>query len=158
MKKRIIKCIVKNEIYEVAIFNEATNTPVNTAIVEHCNCSRLHRDYQLPNGIIANIVGVYGREDSVRKAVFTFNDVVIKEVVSKNFQSYADHLNMFNDMEQEELDAYVLNGQNETKTTLEKNIEELKLQKAALEEELHKYIVIAEKKLELDQLIKELNQ
>lgn len=144
MIKKIIKCVVKNDIYEVDVFDEENSTPTNTVLVEPCKYARFYSDYELPNGIIANIKGRYG-SGSVRKAVFTFNDVVTKEIVSRNIQSYADHLNMFHNMEQEELDAYILKTQNETKSALELEIEELKLQKSDLKKDLENNLKILEK-------------
>lgn len=157
MIKKIIKCVVKNDIYEVDVFDEENSTPTNTVLVEPCKYARFYSDYELPNGIIANIKGRYGKTGSVRKAVFTFKGVVIKEIVSRNIQSYADHLNMFHNMEQEELDAYILKAQNETKSALELEIEELKLQKSAIKEELKIYIEIQQKRKEIKKLIKKLD-
>lgn len=156
MIKKIIKCVVKNDIYEVDIFDEENSIPTNTVLVEPCKYARFYSDYELPNGIVANIKGIYG-SGSVRKAVFTFNGVVIQEIVSRNIQSYADHLNMFQNMEQEELDAYILKAQNKTKTSLEEEIEELKLQKSAIKEELETYLEIQQKRKEIKKLIKKLN-
>jgi uncharacterized protein YdcH (DUF465 family) len=158
MIKKIIKCVVKNDIYEVDVFDVENSKPTNTVIVEPCEYARFYSDYELPNGIVANIKGRYGKTGSVRKAVFTFNGVVIKEIVSRNFQSYADHLNMFHKMEQVELDAYILKVQNETKTALEEEIEELNLQKVALKEELETYLEIQQKRKEINQLVKKLDR
>ncbi|QNM84592.1 hypothetical protein H9W90_10325 [Polaribacter pectinis] len=152
----MIKCIVKNDMYEVDIFDEETNTPTNTVIVDRCKWSRLYNDYELHNGVVVNLKGRY-KESGLKRLVFNFKGVILKEVVTRNFQSYADYLNMFHNMEQEELEKLILKAQNETKTILEEEIEELKLQKIALEEELETYLEIQQKREEINELIKKLD-
>jgi uncharacterized protein YdcH (DUF465 family) len=153
----MIKCIVKNEIYEVDMFDEETNTPTNTVIVDQNKWSRLYQDYELLNGVKVNLKGRY-KESGLKRLVFKFNDIILKEVITRNFQSYADYLNMFQNMKQDELDAYILKAQHETKTALEKEIEELKLQKSAIKEELEAYLEIQQKRKEIKKLIKKLDR
>jgi uncharacterized protein YdcH (DUF465 family) len=156
MSKIMIKCIVKNDIYEVASFEEDTSPPDNTVIVNNSKWFRIYREYELTNGVKTYLKASGAGEPSVKTLLFSSNDILLKELKTRNFQSFADYLNMFHNMEQEELDAYILKAQNKTKTALEEEIEELKLQKVVLEEELETFLEIQQKRKEIKKLIKKL--
>jgi hypothetical protein len=88
--------------------------------------------------------------------VFTFNNFILKSINGINFYSYAEHLNMFNEMSSEELENAVLKAQEQTKTTLEEEIETLHLQKDLLKEKVQTYLEIEKKKEEIKMLIEKL--
>ena len=157
MKKQI-RCIVKNNIYEVEEFDKESNPPANTVMVDNSKWFGRYRDYELINGVKAHLQGGGIAINATKRLVFTFKDTLLKKLETKNFQTIADFLNMFHEMSSEELDAYILKANNETKTALEEEITELSFKKRELERQLKKYIKIAKKKAEIDQLIKELNQ
>lgn len=156
--KNGIKCIVKNEKFEIDYYLKTTPVPSNCAISDYDKPPINYSRYQLFNGVVVNIVFDWDKyRNRGSSLLFTYNDFLLKEVEIENFQSYADHMNVFNEMDEAELDAYVLKAQNKTKTTLEEEIEELKLQKSAIKEELKIYIEIQQKRKDLKKLIKKLD-
>jgi predicted ribosome quality control (RQC) complex YloA/Tae2 family protein len=158
-KKKGTKCIVKNEKFEVGFYLKRTPMPSNCVIADYDLPPVDYDKYQLVNGVIARIKFTWDDFRNISSSLlFTQNNCLLKEVEVENFQSYADHMNMFNEMSSKELEEMVLKAQEQTKTELEEDIENLRTRKKELEKQLEKYIKIAEKKIELDQLIKELNK
>ena len=83
-------------------------------------------------------------------------DQVIDSYKTDNLQLVCDFLNKYNKMTEQEIEKLYLESQNQTKTELEEEIDNLKAEKQQLEEEVEIYRKIKKKQEELNELMAQL--
>lgn len=158
------KCIIKNEQFEVGSFTIADygfDVPENYVITNLYKETALqdYYTYELTNGVIATMRFVIKSRAIYNQSLFfEYKGSILKELKLKNMQSLADYFNLYQNMSSKNLETLLEETQQKTKTILEKEIEVLKLQKSALEEQLQTYIKIQQKREEINELIKKLDR
>jgi hypothetical protein len=161
-----MKAIVKNETYEVTHFDEDSELVGNLIFAEPTALIDW-QSYEFES--VLGIKVKYKKRKRLNKSGTSnsYKDTLLKSFNGKmlgsrskyktaTFFSIAEHLNYYNSLTTEELQVTAEKLQNETKTTLEEEIEDLKLQKSTLEEDLQTFIEIQQKREEINQLVKKL--
>jgi len=150
--EKILRCIVKNKIYEVTFFEE--KAPANCVLTQPNIKDKIYK-YDLPNGID---VKIFPTNNNDPFCIFRYNRNHLKIMNNRNLQSVADYLNKFNNISKEELNELLEEAQNKTKSKLEQEIEELEAEKQALEDKMEIYRQIQSKKDEIKDLMQQLEE
>jgi hypothetical protein len=170
-----MKAIVKNETYEVTHFDEDSELVGNLIFAEPTALIDWQSyEFESVLGIKVKYkkrkrLNKSGTSNSYKDIDISYKDTLLKSINGKmlgsrskyktaTFFSIAEHLNYYNSLDKEELQVIAEKLQNETKTTLEEEIEDLKLQKSTLEEDLQTFIEIQQKREEINQLVKKLDR
>ncbi len=149
--------IVINENKFEAVYYEGNNPPLNCILIAP-DGSTWSNDYLLINTNIAISWKDYYSPRRYKVLKLTYNGVVLfeKSNVTKP-QLVLDVLNKYNSMSQSQLEALSFESQEKEKTVVEINIEELKAEKANLEDQIKIYKEIQTKKDEIKVLLDKLN-
>ena len=156
MQKGIFQCIIKNEKYEVASFEE--RLPDNTVLTQPSPKQKIYK-YKLSNGVYAEIKRNPIQKGNVGcKLLFYYNDLLIDKLTETNFQSFADHLNMYSKFNDTELKQLQIQVQKNTLFQLEQDIDNLQTQKNVLEEDLEVLLEIKKKAKKIKKLSKKISK
>ncbi|MCL5127308.1 hypothetical protein [Algibacter sp. L4_22] len=155
MQKDIFQCIVKNEKYEAASFKE--RAPDNTVLTQLNPKHKIYK-YKLSNGVFAEIKRTPNKGFEGSRLLFYYNDLLIEKLIETNFQSFADHLNMYSQFNDVELKKLQIEVQETTLFQLEQDIDNLQIQKDALEEDLEVLLEIKKKAKEIKKLSKKISK
>lgn len=149
--------IVINENKFEAVYYEGDNPPLNCILISP-DGGTWNNDYLLINTDIAVSWKDYYSPRRYKVLTITYNGVVLFEKNSVNKpQLVLDVLNKYNAMSQIQLEALTVESQEKEKTELEISIEELKAEKANLENQIKIYKEIQTKKDEIKVLLNKLN-
>jgi hypothetical protein len=167
--------IVKNENYEVIHFDEHSEFNGNLIFSEFTSLKEWQSyQYETILGVKLNYAKRRRLNNSGKNCLYKDIEISYRDTLLKSFNgtlvgghsklktslffSIAEHFNYYNSLPIDELLLIAEKNQNETKTALEVEIEELKLQKLAIKEELETYLEIQQKRKEIKKLIKKLNK
>ncbi len=148
------KCIVKNKDFEVKPYN--TDHKPDNIIFKRDGYGRINISYKIAQ---TNIDAVWNTDDlHVNTIVFQYKDHLLVEIKDPHIQSVAEYLNKFNNISKVELNKLLEDAQNETKSKLEQQIEDLKTEKEDLAEKIAIYRQIQTKKDEIKELLSKLEE
>ena len=146
------KCIVKNKYFEVKPYK--TGHKPDNIIFKRDGFGRINIPYKIAQ---TNIDAVWNTDDSyVNTFVFQYKDHLLVEIKDPHIQSVAEYLNKFNNISKEELKDMVVKAQQNQKTELEQQIEDLKIEKENLEDKIAIYRQVQTKKDEIKELLSKL--
>lgn len=149
-------CIVSSDNKFEAVYYEPLKRPLNCVLVMP-DYKTWSNDYFLINtGVEVSWKGYFKEKTSkVLKAVYKGSVIFEKRGVD-NIQIVIDFLNKFNNITKNELELLLQDSQEKEKAALEISIEELKEEKATLEEQMRIYKEIQKKKEEIKDLLSKL--
>ena len=144
-----IRCIVKNENFEVALFDVIA--PTNCVLTAPNKFDQIYL-YEMSNGLVFKM----GIQFSICMVRYEGN--FIKRIEhNKNFQFLADQMNFFQNLNKSEIDNLVSTAAKAKEIkALEESIEELRAEKAELEDQIKIYKEIGPKIEELKEFFDKL--
>jgi hypothetical protein len=150
-------CIVINENKFEAVYYEGNNPPLNCILIAP-DGTTWNNDYLLINTNISVSWKDYYSPRRYKVLKLSYNGAVLfeKNTINKP-QLVLDVLNKYCSMSQSQLEALSVESQEKEKTDLEISIEELKTERANLEEQIKIYKEIQTKKEEIKELLSKLD-
>ena len=148
--------MITNNKFE-AVYYEGNNRPLNCILVTP-DGSTSRNDYLLINSRVEVSWKDHFNPRRYKVLTVAFNGVVLFEKGTvNNHQLVIDVLNKYNDMIPSQLEILALESQEKEKTELELAIEDLKSEKASLQEQIKIYKEIQTKKEEIKSLLEKLD-
>ena len=148
-----VKCIVKNDTYEVIIPESFDNA----ILIEGTNTYFIDKfkTYKIVDKDIDVYWGFEGYE--VDTLVVSHHGTILSKVSRPTFQVVIEHLKYYESINKVRLDELVLEKQENEKSELENQIEELRIKKQKFQQKLDMYNKVLEKNKELEELLKKIN-
>jgi hypothetical protein len=118
--KKLYKCIVKNENFEVVNFED--HAPDNCVLTEPNPTKSKQYIYKMSNGVETRIWTSGGKN---RGYAIYFGDNILEEIEGYNMKTIAEHLNDFRYFSKKELQQLHVELSEEEKIKIENKIKEL---------------------------------
>lgn len=149
------KCIIKDNGYVVKELYDLTSAVLVDGSINYAPNPERLKNYRLLSNDVDFYWGTQGFKEVTLLISYKGTELVRYE--NPNFQLVIDYLNKFDSLSKKEIEALTVESQEKEKTELEIVIQELKAEKATLEEQIKIYKAIQTKKEEIKALLEKLS-